>query len=167
MCIRDSPDADNYDPYATVDDGKCIIRGCTNPYAFNYNPEATDPCQGYTNIQLANFQDNGDCCERIMSGCTDPAAANYNALANVDDGTCRYDVYGCTNENAPNYNPLATIDDGSCLKVIEGCMDITASNYNPEANAPCDDCCEYLQDITLRIREQNNSSSYPNPNTDD
>ena len=47
-------------------------------------------------------------------GCTDDLANNYNPDANVDDGSCTYDVLGCTDVNALNYNPDATIDDGSC-----------------------------------------------------
>ncbi len=37
------PEALNYNPEATIDDGSCIydIYGCTDPEAINYNPEAT------------------------------------------------------------------------------------------------------------------------------
>ena len=40
-----NPEATNYDPLATIDDGSCIniIRyptGCTNPQAANYDPSA-------------------------------------------------------------------------------------------------------------------------------
>ena len=38
-----NPDATNYNPLATVDDGSCIVDtpGCTDPNACNYNTEAT------------------------------------------------------------------------------------------------------------------------------
>ena len=38
-----NPDATNYNPLATVDDGSCIVDtpGCTDPTACNYNTEAT------------------------------------------------------------------------------------------------------------------------------
>lgn len=49
-----------------------------------------------------------------IPGCTDPKALNYYSAANLDDGSCIYDVYGCTNPYASNYNKYATIDDGSC-----------------------------------------------------
>ena len=45
-------------------------------------------------------------------GCTDDLANNYNPDANVDDGSCTYDVLGCTDVNALNYKLDATIDDG-------------------------------------------------------
>ena len=39
------PNALNYDPNATLNDGSCVytdpIQGCTNPNALNYNSEAT------------------------------------------------------------------------------------------------------------------------------
>jgi len=35
------PEAVNYDPTATEDDGSCIRLGCTNSLAVNYNPSAT------------------------------------------------------------------------------------------------------------------------------
>ena len=47
-------------------------------------------------------------------GCTDWEAINYDEYANMDDGSCEYDVYGCTNDAGTNYDPMATIDDGSC-----------------------------------------------------
>jgi len=75
------------------------IYGCTDPTAFNYNPNATI--------------DDGDCVA-VISGCTDPNAFNYNADANINTG-CLY--LGCIDPTAINYNPNAII----------GC-DITGSN---------------------------------------
>ena len=54
---------------------RTTIYGCTDPTAFNYNPNA--------NVN------NGTCIAKVY-GCTDPNAANYNASANVDDGSCTY-----------------------------------------------------------------------------
>ena len=47
--------------------------GCTDPLAFNYDPNA--------------ITDDGSC---VYVGCTDPNAANYNSLATIDDGSCFY-----------------------------------------------------------------------------
>ena len=70
------PNAVNYNPNATIDDGTCDLDlfGCTDPLAFNTTLGAT--------------VDDGSCC--YVEGCTDPAANNYNPLACVDDGTCSY-----------------------------------------------------------------------------
>jgi hypothetical protein len=84
------PNANNYNPRATVSDGSC-----------QYGP-ATQPGGGVT---------------KVILGCTNPNATNYNPKATVDDGSCKYPpppIEGCTNPNATNYNPRATVDDGSC-----------------------------------------------------
>ena len=72
----------------------CFIEGCTDETANNFNR-----------------------CERgrwVMHirrlGCTDETANNFNPDANVDDGSCTYDVLGCTDETA-NTNPDANVDD--------------------------------------------------------
>ena len=88
--------------------------GCTDPEAFNYNPDAE--------------VDDGSCIDVVL-GCTDENADNYNEDANTDDGTCT--IAGCMNEEAQNYNEVATVDDGSCI--IDGCMDENAFNYNADA----------------------------------
>lgn len=80
-----------------------VIRGCTDPTANNYNPNAND--------------DDGSCTydpPPVIRGCTDPLASNYNPSATEDDGSCIIPVYGCTNPAANNYNPNATVDDNTC-----------------------------------------------------
>ena len=37
-----SIEAENYNEFANVDDGSCIIFGCTNQISFNYNANATE-----------------------------------------------------------------------------------------------------------------------------
>ncbi len=39
-CGCTDPNADNYDPNATSDDGSCVYCGCTDPLANNYDPNA-------------------------------------------------------------------------------------------------------------------------------
>tara|TARA_B100000795_G_scaffold264096_1_gene244149 strand:+ start:537 stop:2963 length:2427 start_codon:yes stop_codon:yes gene_type:complete len=68
-----NPDATNYNPLASEDDGTCLLPGCTNYNAENYNPDANE--------------DDGTC---ILNGCTDATAINYNSLATIDDDTCEY-----------------------------------------------------------------------------
>jgi hypothetical protein len=93
--------------------GYCIINGCTDISAGNYN-------------SLANA-DNGTC---LSGGCVLELAENYNPEAGINDGSCI--VFGCILEVYPNYNMLATVDDGSCdmssLDVF-GCTDSLGYNY--------------------------------------
>lgn len=118
------PFANNYNPDATVDDGSCnfsgVTIGCTDPDSFNYNINAT--------------VDDGSCIP-IVYGCTDESAINYNPEANTSDGTCEYAtllIAGCTNPFGQNYNPLATVNDGSCV-FVSGCTNPVSDNYNAEA----------------------------------
>jgi len=55
----------------------CIIEGCTDESASNYDPEA-------------NVDDGS--CEYPVLGCTDPEALNYNPEATEDDGSCEYPI---------------------------------------------------------------------------
>jgi uncharacterized protein (TIGR02145 family) len=48
-------------------------------------------------------------------GCTDSSANNFDPTAEIDDGSCEYDVEGCADPEAVNYNSEATVDDGSCM----------------------------------------------------
>jgi hypothetical protein len=66
-----NPNAANYNPDATDDDGSCVATGCTYPGADNYD--------------AVNTSEDGSC---IFSGCTDPTADNYVPYANLDDGSC-------------------------------------------------------------------------------
>ena len=74
-----NPEADNFDPAATEDDGTCKIFGCTDTTADNYNPIATD---------------DDASCEYLCvgtAGCTYPDAENFNPDALCENGTCTFD----------------------------------------------------------------------------
>ncbi len=58
--------------------------GCMDPFACNYDPNATDA--GYCDYGLTNCPDP---CYVIL-GCTDEQATNYNPEANCDDESCVY-----------------------------------------------------------------------------
>ena len=146
----------NYNSNANMDDGSCIIYGCTNPYSQGglYNP-------------LANV-DDGSC---ILIGCSDSIYVEYYTQGFIptiseevyNDLFCsQVAVFGCTDNGwlpnalgeindsdldanpAVNYNPDANIDDGSCITEIMGCMESLACNYNPEANM-ADVSCTYAE----------------------
>lgn len=68
------PTSDTYDSKATIDDGSCQYKGCTDPQSETYNPKATI--------------DDGSC---QYKGCTDPKSNSYNPQATIDDGSCTYD----------------------------------------------------------------------------
>ena len=109
------PEACNYDPEATTENGSCNYdcNGCTDEMACNYDPFATE--------------DDGSCEYASCVGCTDPQSCNYNPAATMDDGSClQLDACGvcggdgstcsgCTDPEAENYDPSATVDDGSCV----------------------------------------------------
>ena len=102
---------------------------------------------GCTDQEANNYDstadvDDGSCTYDIL-GCTDPEANNFNSEANVDDGSCTYDVLGCTDASANNYNPFANVDDGSCQYDVFGCTDSSALNYNPFANIDDGSCLYY------------------------
>jgi hypothetical protein len=42
--------------------------------------------------------DDDSCLTPIVSGCTYVDASNYNALANVDNGSCTFELSSCTGD---------------------------------------------------------------------
>ena len=114
------PQAINYDPNFTIDDGSCY--GCMNTLAADYCPLCNADCQNTVGGT------NTGCCTSIsVPGCTDPLAQGtiitgctgtcneYDPLATIDDGSCC--TVGCTDSLATNYDPNACIDDNSCIPI--------------------------------------------------
>ena len=144
----------NYRPFAVVDDGSCLIGGCTDSRFPQYNPAASydngyanggcaPPVPGCTNSAAVNYQASttycptGNCCVMAtrVYGCMNSDALNYNPSATYSNATahpCIPRVRGCTNSAAANYNALYnTLLPGSCI--FFGCTNSLASNYNAQA----------------------------------
>ena len=100
------PEACNYNPEATEDDGtcdyfSCAQIGCTDAGACNYDSNAIyedGSCLYLDAIGVcggdcqSDANGNGLCDVGETTGCTDAAACNYNADATLDDGSCIPDV---------------------------------------------------------------------------
>jgi hypothetical protein len=79
-------------------DSTCVVLGCTDVMACNYNASAntedstcTYPSQTYLTCDGICINDSdvdGVCDEIELAGCTDSSAFNYNILATNDDGSC-------------------------------------------------------------------------------
>ena len=167
-----NPDAVNYNPNATVDNGTCIIIivGCGNITACNYDPSVTVNAPGLCDFPDTIYEDcdgncyndedgDGVCDEMEIEGCTTPGPG-YNPFATEDDGSCP--VGGCIIPSpvfACNYDPDADyLIFSMCVNppcgnmsetpipgslIVPGCMDVWACNYDPAATED-DGSCEYL-----------------------
>lgn len=148
------PEACNFWPWATDDDGSCVygISGCLDPLACNYEPEAVceipcvypgDVCNDEDDETTLDVWSEACVCAGVpvVYGCTSPTACNFNPEANENDGSCLF-FSGCNDPEACNYIGPAC-DDGSCLYGEDGCLDAGACNYNPEATCDSGGNCEY------------------------
>tara|TARA_B100000902_G_scaffold24462_1_gene29453 strand:- start:21267 stop:27416 length:6150 start_codon:yes stop_codon:yes gene_type:complete len=143
-------------------DGDCVevpnddVYGCTNPCLENYNPYATLD-DGSCGDCVPGICDN--CFGDDVIGCMDDGgvlaggtyltpqypgnpSCTYNPDATMMDWSmCTYSCYsGCTDFQAINFCPTCLWDDGSCAYdeiPIVGCMDQGYVEYNPTANVPC------------------------------
>jgi uncharacterized surface protein with fasciclin (FAS1) repeats len=115
------PNACNYNSIATCDNGTCTgIRGCLDVNACNYNPNAT--CEGGQCLQV---DECGECGGNSVLGCTNPLACNFDSQAGCDNGSCLFldacgecggnGILGCTDPVACNYNSNATCNSGTCF----------------------------------------------------
>ena len=72
-------------------------------------------------------------------GCMDPSALNYNTDAQIDNGSCSYEINnikGCMDSLALNYNPSATLDDESCIYFSNTAYVIETPYGFPNMNIP-------------------------------
>ena len=126
----------------------CMIYGCTDSTASNFNP-------------IATIDDTT--CITCNYGCMDSLAINYDSLATCQDTSCVYpQIYGCTDSTACNFNFLANIDDSSCGYIV-GCIDSLAFNYDSLSTC-IDSSCIYEYNVTFQLDLRNQTSiSYITP----
>ena len=94
----------------------CIIEGCGDPNALNFNPEVnTDDgsCEYDCNFLISyssNYLDNSNAsCFNLVNNNT------FSIEEAIEMGyNCDCVALGCMDESAENFNPLASIDDCSC-----------------------------------------------------
>ena len=172
----------NYNPAANCpDNGLCEFEscaGCMDEEACNFDPDVQLPgaceypeliyqdCNGDC-IDGFDSNNNGICAPEEIPGCTNQNALNFDPEANVNNGTCIFNIVGCGNPNACNYNPEATVNppglcdypetifqdcDGNCFNdsdgdgvcdemEIQGCT-VPGPGYNPFATEDDGSCLE-------------------------
>ena len=128
--------AKNYRSWAVLDDGSCVIGGCTDSRFAQFIPPRESTARAFN--PAASYDDGS--CPTVHAGCTDSHAVNYRPLANVDDGSCRR--AGCMVSAAPNYDASAMLP-GRCHAFIIGCMDSSAASFLPLADRHRADTCVY------------------------
>ena len=139
-----SPDAPNFNPYATDDNGTCVpplVGGCILPFACNYDESATFYVPGSCDFECL-YGASGS------SPCTAPEACNVG-----EDGPCEFLsclVLGCTLASACNFNPDATVHDGSCEFIsCGGCMNPLACDFEPTATIHTG-CADFVSCVGVR-----------------
>ncbi len=148
------PEATNYNPDATVDDGSCeysgvSLPGCTDPEAINYDSDATvdDGSCEYGGVSLvcgdgAVNQESENCDGNDLNG-ADCVSQGYDSGILTCDSGCQYDTSGC--ENAA----LATCGDDTVNQAGEKCDGTDMGTDNCESlgyssgSIACDMECVY------------------------
>ena len=149
------------------------VYGCTDPEALNYNPNATEDngtcvLPGDPNGDgLINVVDVVYIVNHIFGIATIPSSQwaasdiNGDGFINIVDvvgvvnmvlGTnIQVEVDGCTDPNATNYNPSATNDDGSSTYPVNACTIPNANNYVADTltgeYVADDSLCDFIENV--------------------
>lgn len=151
------PEAPNYNPDATIDDGSCL-EPCDCPEV--YDPVCgydffTGQTMTYDNLcELecagAYLQWEGDCSDQPVYGCMDPEALNYDPNATADSGWCVYlpDCDGATSvilsNNGSDTDPFGNIFPGASgfFEGIDGPNNSFVDFIDDSGNAVSSGCLE-------------------------
>ena len=134
------PAASTFDGSATSHDGALCsyeIHGCTDPTALNYLSSATK-------------QHDETPCKFAVLGCTVAVGTlNYDSRATVYQlGSCVNAFRGCTDSTSATYAPSANLDDGSCKYEVRAAPGdariVTGAGAAPPSEAPRSALCRYL-----------------------
>jgi Secretion system C-terminal sorting domain len=143
------PNASNYNPAATEDDGSCIIiYGCTNPYANNFNPDAgidDGSCTYDLICDCAGTQHTAGVLSWIGDGFGDDGT--YSWEGQFVDFNCVDWGYDCGDiVGAPIDDPYGVCsgnlppNNGCAPEILFGCTEPTAVNYDPLATVDDGSC---------------------------
>jgi len=145
------PDACNFNPDATADDGSCLVEDCLGECGGSAMPG--DACDDGDATTLNDMLDaDCNCVGNAIPGCTDNTACNFDSDATADDGSCLVD--DCLGECGGSATPGDACDDGDATTIndmldadcncignaVPGCTDDTACNFNPDATADDGSC---------------------------
>ncbi len=77
---------------------------------YYWRVRSTNPCNSsaWSFVRMFKTVPNAD-----ILGCMDPTALNYDVNADLEDGSCLYEVSGCMDTLALNYNANAAIEDST------------------------------------------------------
>ena len=149
------PNANNYDPAATTDDGTCQYDICYEGTTYFDIPTS----------ELGNYPGftYGECTPPEVLGCTNPNATNYDDEANADDGSCLFTI--CY-ENTTYADVLEAdlgdypgFQNGAC-QTITICWngsthyDIPVSDlylYHHYTEGECEDVCNNIDGVQTSI----------------
>ena len=168
----------------------CVVPGCTNASACNYNPAATIN-NGTCTFAITYYldADNDGYAVSTTSSCSNPGAGYTTSVLpltdcndssssvypgasevcgnGVDDDCANGDLVcpipGCTNVAACNYNALATVDNGSCTFAITYYLDADNDGYASLTVTSCTSPGANYTATVLPINDCNDASSAINP----
>lgn len=175
------PSARNFDPTAKQS-GNCKfeVKGCTRPWAINYNSEASIqdtsvygciPKRLGCTVNSVSYGKK----TRYYNGPKDDIPADQPGLRSGFFGSS-YRFVGVVPEttyNGPavlNYNSFANTigtGDDACMVAVEGCMDSTAANYDPQATVNSWSWCIPKVPGCMMPTETNANTGYSSPSAVD